>query len=447
MLPGNRAVAKFIGATAWENLPPEVQRQARLCTLDLLGAIIAGSSTRAARIVAGQVLEHWPGNAASVLLFGAKASLPGAVLANAFTANALDIDDGYREIKGHPGAVVFPAVLAAAESRSVSGREFLTALVVAYEIAIRAGLAWHHYHAEYHGSGSWGSLGAAAGVGRILGLQEDELINALGTAEYHAPIMPMMRCIDYPAMTKDGIGWGAMVGTVSAQLAAAGFTGIPSLFGLREYCGLVESLGSEYKILNLYFKPYACCRWAQPAVSAALKLRKDHHLDPDHIEKILVRTFRAATRLWLKAPRNTEEAQYNMAYPIAAALVEGAVGPEQVLDENLSKGAILELAAKVAVSEEQSLDHEFPERCLCELELRLKDGRILSSGIAGSPGDPDDPLSTMDMEQKFKQLAVTVLSAAKAEEIRELVWRLDKVDNLEPLLEFISTTEKGKGGI
>ena len=118
-----------------------------------------------------------------------------------------------------------------------------------------------------------------------MGLREKETISALGTAEYHAPIMPMMRCIDYPAMTKDGIGWGAMVGTVSALLAATGFNGIPSLFGFREYSSLVGSLGSEYKILNLYFKPYACCRWAQPAVSAALKLRKDHDIDPDHIEK------------------------------------------------------------------------------------------------------------------------------------------------------------------
>lgn len=447
MLPGNRAVAKFVGETEWDNLPPEVQQQARLCALDLLGAIIAGSSTRVARIVAEQALEHWPGEAASILLFGAKASLPGAVLANAFTANALDIDDGYREIKGHPGAIVFPAVLAAAESRGVSGREFLTALVVAYEVAIRAGLAWHHYHAEYHGSGSWGSLGAAAGVARILGLREKETISALGTAEYHAPIMPMMRCIDYPAMTKDGIGWGAMVGTVSALLAATGFTGIPSLFGFREYSSLVGSLGSEYKILNLYFKPYACCRWAQPAVSAALKLRKDHDIDPDHIEKIVVRTFRAATKLWLKAPRNTEEAQYNMAYPIAAALVEGAVGPEQILDENLGKGAILELAAKVSVVEEQSLEREFPEKCLCELELTLKDGCNLSSGTTSATGDPDNPLGIDGMEQKFKQLAATVLSAARVEEILELVWHLDKLDNLELLIEFLSSTEKGKGGI
>ena len=212
MLKGNKIVSSFIRGLTWESLPPAVQQQAKLCSLDLLGAIIAGSLARGSKVLAGQALEHWPGDAATLLLFNARAALPGAVLANAFSANALDIDDGYRPIKGHPGAIVFPAVLAAAEKKGASGKEFLTALVVAYEVAIRAGIAWHDYHAEYHGSGSWGSLGAAAGVARILGLQEREIIHALGTAEYHAPIMPMMRCIDYPAMTKDGIAWGAMVG-------------------------------------------------------------------------------------------------------------------------------------------------------------------------------------------------------------------------------------------
>lgn len=441
MHTGNLTVSRFIQELTWDNLPQMVQQQVKLCTLDLLGAIIAGSSSKVSTIMAGHALEHWPGDAATVLLFKAKASLPGAVMANAFTANALDIDDGYRDIKGHPGAVVFPAVLAAAENKGVSGQKFLTALVVAYEVAIRAGIAWHDYHTGYHGSGSWGSLGAAAGVAKILGLQESEIIHALGTAEYHAPIMPMMRCIDYPAMTKDGIGWGSMVGTVSALLAGAGFTGIPSLFGIEEYSNLVDSLGREYKILNLYFKPYACCRWAQPAVSAALKLREQYNLNPEDIDRILVRTFEAATKLWLKNPTNTEEAQYNMAYPIAAALVDGEVGPLQVLDENLENRAILDLAAKVATIKDESLDREFPAKCLCELELMLKDGRKLCSGTVGALGDLDNPLGVDGIEQKFTWLASHVLTAGRVAEIMQRVWYLDETDNLNPLINLLSSAE------
>lgn len=441
MLSGNRRVAKYIIEETWDHLPQAVQQQARLCTLDLLGAIIAGSRTRVSKIMAAQACAHWPGDAATILLFGARASLPGAVLANAFTANAIDIDDGYRTIKGHPGAVVFPAVLAAAEKEEAGGREFLTALVVAYEVAIRAGIAWHHYYAEYHGSGSWGSLGAAAGTARILGSGEDEIINALGAAEYHAPIMPMMRCIDYPAMPKDGIGWGSMVGTVSTLLAGAGFTGIPSLLGLREYRHLVDSLGREYKLLNLYFKPYACCRWAQPAVGAALKMRKQYNLDPQNIERIVVRTFEAATKLWLKHPRNTEEAQYNMAYPIAAALLEGEVGPGQVLDENLGNRFVREIASRVVALKDDNLDQEFPEKCLCLLELVLKDGRVLKSGVGRAPGDLENPLGISGIERKFKWLAAPVLGARNAEKIMELVWLLDKTDCIRHLVDLLSTIE------
>ena len=101
----------------------------------------------------------------------------------------------------------------------------------------------------------------------------------------------------------------------------------------------------------------------------------------------------------------------------------------------------------MSVVEEQSLEREFPEKCLCELELTLKDGCNLSSGTTGATGDPDNPLGIDGMEQKFKQLAATVLSAARVEEILELVWHLDKLDNLELLIEFLSSTEKGKGGI
>src|SRR5262249_44741186 len=158
-------------------------------------------------------------------LSGLRASEAGAAFANGCLANALDIDDGSRPIKGHPGAVVFPAALAAAESRRASGREFLVALAVGYEVAIRAGIALHTSYRYYHGSGAWGALGAAAAAGRLLGLTTDQLTNALGIAEYHGPLAPIMRCVEHPAMVKDGIGWGAMAGVSAALLAREGFTG------------------------------------------------------------------------------------------------------------------------------------------------------------------------------------------------------------------------------
>ncbi len=429
----NRRIARFIRATSWDDLPPLVQQQAKLCTLDLLGAIIAGSQTKVAKIIAKISRSYWHGDEATVLMAGTRSSLPGAILANAFTANALDIDDGYRRVKGHPGAVVLPAVLAAAESSGVSGKEFLAALVIAYEVAIRAGLAWHEYHPEYHGTGSWGALGACAGVAKILGLQEGEIMHALGVAEYHAPMVEMMRCIDYPAMTKDGIGWGSMSGAVAALMTKEGFTGIPSIFSRKEFQGLVDSLGNQFEILGLYFKPYACCRWAQPAVTGALQLRDKYGIHYQDIQEVVIHTFREASRLQLQIPHNTEEAQYNITYPVAAALVDGEVGPRQVLDENLNNESILYTAEKVKVIWDKAYDHEFPGKCQCELTIKLKDGRKVSSGVVTALGDPDTPLGVEGLEKKFRWLARHILNSCQVEHIIETVWQLDKVSDVRSL--------------
>lgn len=430
---GNSAVARFIKELQWEDIPREVQEHVKYCALDVLGAIIAGSATRIGQIISEHAETQWQGREATILLMGKKASISGAALANSFMANALDIDDGYRNVKGHPGGVVFPATLAAAEKLGVTGKEFLTALVIGYEVAIRAGLAWHDYHAEYHGSGSWGALGAAAGAARMLSLSEEQIAHALGTAEYHAPIVPMMRCIDYPAMTKDGIGWGSMVGAASALLAGRGFTAIHSLLGIEKYQALVDSLGKKYELLNLYFKPYSCCRWAQPAVSGALQLRDKYGFRPEDIERVKVFTFAAATRLGITKPGDTEQAQYSMAYPIAAALVDGEVGPGQVLEDKLANPAILKILKKVEVSFAEELEREFPARCLCDVEIVLNGGKSYRSGPVIALGDPDNPLSLRELKEKFRWLAGYVLEPDRVDKLTQKLMNLEHEQNIKTL--------------
>lgn len=142
-----------------------------------------------------------------MLVHGFRTSAAGAAAINRFAGNALDIDDGYRLVKGHPGACVLPVILATAEQMpSCTGSEFLTALVVGYEIRIRPGRIRHACCSTYHSSGSWGAIAGAAAGGQLLGLNGKQLRHTLGTAEYHAPIAPMMKCIANPSMGKDSIG-------------------------------------------------------------------------------------------------------------------------------------------------------------------------------------------------------------------------------------------------
>src|SRR3712207_9316314 len=129
-----------------------------------------------------------------------------------------------------------------------------------------------------------------------------------------------------------------MVGIASGQLAARGFTGIPALFDADDAGPhLTESLASNNLILELYFKPYACCRWAQPAIEGALSAARQIGATAADVARVRVHTFEAATHLRSAAPRTTEEAQFSLPWPIACALIDGVVGPEQVTGESLTR--------------------------------------------------------------------------------------------------------------
>ncbi len=202
---------------------------------------------------------------------GAGAGAGAAVAANAFAANALDLDDGYRPLKGHPGAVVVPAALTAAEVTGAAGEELLAAVLVGYEVALRAGTLLRAEYATYHGTGAWAPVGAAAAVARLRGLDAATTATALAVAEFHAPITPVMRTVDHPAMLEDGTGWGALAGYAAVDLALARVTGPPTLFEHRRAeAAALPVLGGAYPVEDVYVKLAATCRWAQPAVAAVL---------------------------------------------------------------------------------------------------------------------------------------------------------------------------------
>jgi 2-methylcitrate dehydratase PrpD len=432
--PATARVAAFALGLQWDGLPEPVRRQARLALLDVLGATIAGSRTPVAGIAANAAREIWGSDGASIVLSGLTATAAGAAFANGCLANALDIDDGYRPVKGHPGAVVFPAALAAAEIGGSSGAAFLAAVVAGYEVAMRAGPALHDAYGYYHGSGSWAALGAAAASGRLFELTQEQLTHALGIAEYHGPLAPIMRCVEHPGMVKDGIGWGAAAGVSAAQLAGAGFTGLPSVFDVRpEAAG---DIGRAHEILDLYFKPHACCRWAQPAIEGIRRLRERHAIDAAAVQSVRLLTFEASTRLGPVLPVTTEEAQYSLAWPIAAALVDGWVGPEQVSEARLADPRIRDLARRVEAAVSPDLERRFPAEALCEIEVRMRDGAAYRSGVCGGQGDPADPLTADELREKFRRLAEPVVGGDRTEQIERTVDTLEarKIEDLLALL-------------
>jgi 2-methylcitrate dehydratase PrpD len=258
----------------------------------------------------------------------------------------------------------------------------------------------------------------------------------MGVAEYHAPIAPMMKCIENPSMVKDSIGWGCMVAVLSVLMSREGFTGIKPLFDDTPNREWIDNLGKHYEVMNLYFKPYAACRWAHPAVNGALKLCREHEIGPEEIGRIQVRTFQGAKELSCHPPEDTEEAQYNMAFPVAAALVEGEVGPRQVLPPGIYDRRILDLAQKVEAETEPEFEAVFPAKAWAEVIIFTTHGKRLSSGRVEAQWEPPDTLPTdAELEDKFVWLVEPVLGEAKTRQLLTTVWNFESIDNLG---EFIS---------
>jgi 2-methylcitrate dehydratase PrpD len=328
----------------------------------------------------------YAGDEATALLDGRRLGAVGAAWANGVLANVLDLDDGHRITKGHPGAIVIPAALAAAQLTDATADDFLAAVVVGYEIAIRAGVALHARDPSYHASGAWGGLGAAAATARLLGLDAERTAHALGLAEYHAPIAHIMRSVAEPAMTKDACGWGASLGVGSALLAERGFTSLrPEFLHTRG-----DDLGDAWRLEELYVKAYPCCRWSQPAIRAALEAGQGQALDPDEVGRVIIRTFAAADELAKVAPANTEEAQYSLVWPVATVLARGDFTVADVLGP-WDDPAVAALLSRTEVRVDAELTAAFPARRLTTVEVELRDGRRLAAGPLEPRGEPDDP--------------------------------------------------------
>jgi 2-methylcitrate dehydratase PrpD len=284
--------------------------------------------------------------------------------------------------KGHAGVAVLPALLAVFDAEGLSdGREFLASLVLGYEVAIRAGIALHASVPDYHTSGAWNALGCAALASRLLGLDAGRTRHALGIAEYHGPRSQMMRCIDHPTMLKDGSGWGAFAGVSAAYLAADGFTGAPAItVEAPEQAELWADLGARWRILELYFKPYPVCRWAQPAIEAALSLMRSGGGDPNIVETVEVETFEAAARLGSRAPATTEEAQYALGFPLAAALARGRVEAGEISGDGLRDEHISRLLQRIRLAERPEFTRRFPAERVAVVTVRLRNGPCSSPG-------------------------------------------------------------------
>ena len=437
-------VAAFVRGITFADLPPDVALQATRCLLDLIGVAAAGTRTRASEITRSYAASQLCGRdeTARILFDGRRAGIAGAAFAGAATIDAVDGHDGHVLAKGHAGVAILPALLAlcdgANREHAFDGREFLTCLTLGYEIATRAGIAQHATVPEYHCSGSWNSIGCAAVAARSLSFDEARIREALGIAEYFGPRGQMLRTCESPSMVKDGSGSGAYVGITAAWLAREGFTGAPA--------ATVESadakhywtdLGARWRIREQYFKAYPVCRWAQPAVEAALALQRAHGFAAEDIAHISIESFGEAIALGSRcsAPETTEDAQYSLPYPVAAVLVFGHLGSEEIAVPKLADQRVRRLLGLMVLTENDDFSRVFPAERWARVGITRKGGRKLVSEPARARGNPENPLADAELRTKYFELAEPVLGRPRAQRIERLVSALRHDGALAELLE------------
>ncbi|WP_165156786.1 MmgE/PrpD family protein [Parabacteroides sp. ZJ-118] len=422
MSEANYGVEIFALNARWEEFPDEVREHALMCSLDLLGALILGSYGR--QFAIGERLAQSVGLNGNVPIIGSSNTynLLGAAIAMGHSCNSFDIDDGHRQIQGHPGTSFIAGVMAAAVSQNVRYADYLSTLVVCYELTIRWALAMQEEYGYLHSTGAYGAFGTALGVGRLLGFDKRQLNNALSIADFHAPMTPVMRSVEHPSMNKDGVPFGALVGTMAVLETINGSTGKIHILEKPEYARHLDNLGKVWHILELYYKPYACCRWAHQPIKAVIDLMKEYSFRYTDVDKVMVYTFRSATRLSKIEPSNTDEAQYNIAWPVASALVYGDVGYQQVRDEALKDERVLDMMKRLSFVVDPVLESQFPEKRLAYVEICLKSGSCCKSRIYEAPGEPEDPdLNLGWIEDKFRRITKPMLKAESREEIIRLV--------------------------
>jgi 2-methylcitrate dehydratase PrpD len=429
----------FIQNLEYSALPGSVVSQAKRCVLDLLGVAVAGSRTKMARVSTRFAVGQFSPGAATLIGAPIKLCQVGATWVNGVCASALDMDDGHRLAMGHPGAAVIPTALAIAETSEASGRDFLAAIVVGYETAVRVSAAMlPDYRAGRYSSGIWGGFGSVAAAGKLLRLDSQISQDALGLLAAHGPSPPGGDFL-HDSMVKETIAWAGVAGCASVFLAREGFTGPKDVLDRSkryDTSRLVKDLGQEYAILKTYFKPYASCRWSHPAIDAVLELTAEHELLPAQNERIDVEGFQAITMLRDYNPINSVAAQYSIPFSVALALRHGRIGPEELEPASLKDPNLAELAHKVHLSVDPELDRLFPEKTAIKVTLHTSRGDF-STTVEYPKGDPNNPMSDTELEEKYRRLTLGVMGIERSNQLGKAVGQLDQMENVKHLTQLL----------
>jgi 2-methylcitrate dehydratase PrpD len=454
-------LAKNLVNVGYSDLPAEVVEHTKKQVLDILGVALGGSGRPGIKELAA-IVTDWGGKEESTIFcYGKKLPAPNAAQVNASMGHALDYDDT-GDGPTHPSVVVVPIALAVAERQGgVGGKEFITSVALGVDMMGRLGQAFQlgkktesvagHPGAGWHLTALYGYLAAAGVAGRLLGLDEEEILNAIGIA-YHQ-CAGNGQCVTEGALTKRmGPGFAARGGIVSALMAEKGITGahdslegevgLFNLYHKGEYdpAPLTRGLGQDFTNLNVTMKPYPCCKGTHVYVALALDMVGRYQVRPEDISRITV--FNDDAKYFLvhplekrRKPETPVDSQFSIPWAVAAVFARGRAGIGEFTEAAIKSHDILDISSRIRVEVDRNVgEHNIKA---ARIELLTKQGRLLVGEFQAAVYDIAAPLPFADYERKFRDCALYAVKPRSEKQIDKIVSLVKKLDRLGDVRELI----------
>jgi len=443
--------------TKYEDLPPEVVEATKKEILDLLGVALGGASQPGATQVCALVKEWGGKEESSIIGCKQKVPAPNAAQANATMAHALDFDDVHEAAVMHPGVASIPVAMAVGEAQgNLSGKELITSTALGVDMMCRLALATtpgkSPIELGWHLTSLFGFMGSAATAARVMRLDEDKIVDAIGIG-YHQ-CAGNGQCVKDGALTKRlGPGFAIKGGITAALMARIGVTGAKNTFegewGLyRQYMHgdyspkiLAADLGKRFEGVNVVIKPYPCCRGVHPAIDAALALAIDENIRPADIKEIVLSVTGAHLSLLCqpedakRSPRSPVDAQFSIPWGVASAIVGRRVGLDDFTESAIKNRNVLGVTQKMRVEVDDTLHRPGPEPT--RVKVITNDGKAFAKVVENPLGSLERPMSFEDCARKFRDCAKD-LGAGRSERTIESVRQLERLDDIREIIRLLT---------
>jgi len=442
-------LAKFVANLEFADIPEAVTARIEDLLLDWMGSTIAGWNTHPVPLFDSFARRMGPSSGPSQIFGGKRSTSPYfAALVNAAASHVIEQDDLHNGSVLHPGTVVFPAVVAAAQDKGISGAALLTAAVAGYEAGIRIGefLGRSHYKI-FHTTGTVGTLAAAVGVGKVLNLNAAQMLHTLGTAGTQAA--GLWQFLSEGADSKQlHTAKAAADGLLSAYMASEGLTGAQRILdgtqgmaaGMSndsDPARLTDRLGTRWATAEMSFKLHASCRHTHPAADALDELLRQERLRHEDISHIVTHVHGAAIDVLGKVtvPSTIHQAKFSMGTVLALLVIHGRAGVDEFERFALSDERVAALRDRIEMKLDPDIDRAYPDRWSGRVTVTTYDGRVLQGYIEAPRGDPGATPTRRELEDKFGRLArfSGAVSDEEAQQLLRSVWRVRHLSSVGAL--------------